>query len=126
MIILDSSFLIASLNTRDDLHAKAVALNQDIKSGKFGEALIPIEVIIEVSTYIARKLGNLNQARDYVNFLASNYKVVFCDWEVFEKSRLLYCHSNESLSLVDCIIINHAKKLHSTVASFDSKLLEKL
>jgi predicted nucleic acid-binding protein len=57
MIVLDSSFLVAFHNARDVHHQAALRVMEGVRGGRWGRALLPEYVFLEVVTVLAARRG---------------------------------------------------------------------
>lgn len=122
MIVLDSSFLVAFHNRRDVHHARALEAMERLIDGKWGPALLPEYVVLELATVllVRRNLktavsvtAGLLQAREVEFIPCSDYFVETVEW--FTKQR------RTKLSFTDAAIVAIAKRRSARyVATFDS------
>lgn len=121
MIVLDSSFLVAYHNTRDEHHAAAARGMARLMAGNWGRALLPEYVFLEVVTVLLARRGRdvaakagrvLLDARD-VDFVPCS-DVFLAAWDVFQNE------SAGRLSLTDAAIVTLARREKpGLVATFD-------
>ncbi len=116
LIFLDTSFIIALVNTLDDRHDLAVSLAESIESE---EKVVSNVVMVEVFNYLRKfKRGKVN---------LEVYRIIKDNFKIYEESMNLYDLALQTqlkyhgkLAFADCVIIEVMKKLNITeIASFD-------
>ncbi|MEW5996458.1 MAG: PIN domain-containing protein [Candidatus Micrarchaeota archaeon] len=118
-MLLDTSFLVAYYDKRDQNHPAAVRLVGELETGKFGRLIISEYVFDELMTILKKFVGKAKAAekgRDILNsldFLQADSKVFQLGWELFKKS--------EGLSFTDCYLVAAMKHYNiEYLATFDS------
>jgi len=121
LIVLDSSFLVAYLNENDAHHGAAAAIMQALIEGRWGRALLPEYVFLEVvtvlmvrrdSTLASRAARTLLQARE-VDFVPCS--------EIFEATLDVFLDQCDTrLSFTDAAIVGIARQHPpGLIATFD-------
>lgn len=116
LIFLDTSFIVAFVNTSDGRHDEAIEIAKKIENE---EKIISYVVIIEVLNSLRKfKKGKLNQ---------QVYRIIKDNFTIYEESINLYDDAlkiqlkyHGKLGFADCIIIETMKRLNiNQIASFD-------
>ncbi|MEK6893341.1 MAG: PIN domain-containing protein [Nanoarchaeota archaeon] len=121
MILLDTSFLIAYHNERDQNHTRACALLAEIKKGNYGEIYITDYIFSECATVLAVRIKNKEESIKHSESIKmipmlNTDEITFEEsWEYFKsQNRLL-------LSFTDCTMLTLMKKNKiSHLATFDT------
>ena len=122
MIVLDSSFLVAFHNHDDVHHESAAEAMGELLDGKWGEALLPEYVFVEVTTVLAAR-RNLSAAIQVGEILleARELELVPCReilteaFEVFRGQK-----GRKVLSFADSAIVAIARRRKAEfIATFD-------
>jgi uncharacterized protein len=122
LIVLDSSFLIAFHNRDDVHHESAAAAIDELLHGKWGEALLPEYVLLEVTTVLAAR-RNLTTAAQVGELLleARELELVPCHeflmetFDVFRRQK-----GRNVLSFTDSAIVAIARRKDAKfIATFD-------
>src|SRR3989338_8185433 len=100
-ILLDSSFIIASANQKDQYHENALGLSELIKSREFGEVFTSTYVFDETITYILAKHGHSKAVEIGKILLSSEITVLEISENVFAQAWELF-QSRKNLSFTDC------------------------
>ena len=105
MIMLDSSFLIAYHNTKDNNHKQASELMPRIASGEYGKVNITDYIFDETATYLAAKHG-LGKAVTIGTYLLGASELIGITKNDFEEAWSLFkSQRNTRLSFTDCTVI---------------------
>ncbi len=126
MIFLDSSFMVAFYNTRDENHVKAKILMPDIVNYKYGPLYISDYVFDEVVTVIFIRLRDLRKAVRIGEYLRKSVNLVevmssdFEDaWRIFKKQK------KTDFSFTDCTSISIMRRMNiRNLATFDRDFLK--
>lgn len=117
MILVDSSYIIALINNKDQYHKRAVELYDEISEE---EKLIPLLMLSEaITTVNAWKGGEVSKIlyeviRDEFNIYYPNEEDITCSMDCVLKY-------NRSLSLADCLAVYLMKKANIiNIYSFDA------
>lgn len=121
-IFLDTSFLIACANAKDENHAFAAALQDRIKQKEFGQCFISEYIFDEFVTFlrakkfpesVIRERGDALLQEKSIEFLSMNSDFFSSSWDFFKKST--------GFSFTDCttIILSNSYGI-KTIASFDA------
>lgn len=120
MIMLDTSFVIAYFNTRDQNHR--LALNTaKILDHQNRELYITDYLFGEIVTVSLVRLKNLNKAT-YVGKIMLEYcNLIYVDKDLFEQAWKIFSEQNLRLSFVDCTTVATMKSQKiQKIATFDS------
>jgi len=122
MIVLDASFVVAYFNEDDTHHTAAAAAWPDVVDGKWGPALLPEYIFLEVVTVLASRKGLEKAARWGTQLLdASEFEFVDCSpyfQAAFEAFRV---QRTTKMSVADVSILAIAKARRADhVATFDT------
>ena len=121
-LILDTSFLIALNNAKDENHKSAQSLKIKLKEKEFGQCYISDYIFDEFVTFLRAKSFPENSIKELGDALLADQsiKLLKIDVDIFLKSWEFFKRSNE-LSFTDCSTITLAKDFGiRNVASFDS------
>jgi predicted nucleic acid-binding protein len=124
-IVLDTSFLVAYHNQGDAHHARALSVMEEVTSGKWGVALLPEYVFLELTTVLARRrdlaaavsAGEWLLAMEELEFVPCS--MVFLD--AFDCFRG-FPGSNPSFTDAAIVAIARARRI-GAVATFDQDFL---
>lgn len=120
--ILDTSFLIALNNAKDENHESAQSLKVRLKEKEFGQCYISDYIFDEFVTFLRAKSFPENSIKEIGDALLADQsiKLLKIDIDTFLKSWEFFKKSSE-LSFTDCSTITLAKEFGiRNVASFDS------
>jgi predicted nucleic acid-binding protein len=122
MIVLDTSFLVAFHNSRDVHHGAAARLMTEVVDGRFGPALLPEYVFLELVTVLAarRDLATAIHAGDVL--LGAREVEFVARSDLFEETLAVFRGQRPSagLSFADAAIVAVARARGARhVASFD-------
>ena len=122
MIVLDSSFLIASHNTRDVHHESANQAMTELVAGRWGRALLLEYVFVEVATVLLVRRGLRVAARVTAALLASReIDFVPCSELFLDVFRTFRDQGDGMLSFTDAAIVTVSRRDGgSFVATFDA------
>jgi len=120
VILLDSSFLIAYYNIKDNNHQKTEETMLKIASGYYGQVQITDYIFDETVTYIAAKQG-FERAIKVGTTLLNGMEIVEVGKENFTSAWNLFKTQHDTrLSFTDCTNITSMKSLGITkIATFD-------
>lgn len=121
MIFLDTSFLVAYSNEKDENHKKAVELMKDITKGEYGDPHISDYIFDETVTVMFARTKKLEKAVDLGQKLLAGTKIVDIDnflfntsWDIFKSQK------SSEFSFTDCTTISAMIKARiRNLASFD-------
>ena len=119
---MDTSFLIALNNAKDENNKDAQSLKAKLKDKEFGQCYISDYIFDEFVTFLRAKSFPENSIKGIGDALLADpsIKLLKIDADMFLKSWESFKKSNE-LSFTDCSTITLAKEFGiRTVASFDS------
>ncbi|MEM2083464.1 MAG: type II toxin-antitoxin system VapC family toxin [Nitrososphaerota archaeon] len=126
MILLDTSFIVAFYNIRDENHSRAKNLMPDIINGKYGHLYISDYIFDETITVIFIRLKNLIETVRIGEYLRKSTKLLevassdFEDaWKIFKKQK------ETDFSFTDCTSISLMKRMNiKNIATFDEDFLK--
>jgi hypothetical protein len=126
MIFLDSSFLVAYSNEKDEYHEKAVKIAKEIDNDKYGTAVITDYIFDETMTTLLSRTGNFAKTIETGNKILDTVSVLNMDSSLFlEAWRVFKAQKKLSLSFTDCSIIAMCKTQGIlTLVTFDRLLKE--
>jgi predicted nucleic acid-binding protein len=122
VIVLDSSFLVAFLNTRDAHHRAAKVVVEGLVRGDWGPALLPEYVFLEVVTVLAarRSIEVAISAAD-VLLRAREVEFVPCSQYFLATLETFRREARFGLSFADAAIVAVQRARHAPyVATFDA------
>ena len=118
-MLLDTSFLVAYLDSRDQNHKSASALIKELESGKYGALFISEYAFDELMTVLRKHIGHKRTVLsgqhilDSIELVGIEQAVFRFAWELFKK--------HEKLSFTDCYQAALIKHLDiGYIATFDS------
>ncbi|MEM3506206.1 MAG: PIN domain-containing protein [Candidatus Bathyarchaeia archaeon] len=121
MILLDSSFIIAYSNERDENHSKAIKIAKDIDKEIYGLPVINDYVFDEVITVMLFKIKKLKQVLELGEKILEATMLINVDNELFNLSWKIFKEQNKpKFSFTDCTIIATCRRNGiSKIATFD-------
>lgn len=120
MILLDSSFIIALYNTRDQHHENAQELIKSIMDKDFGDIFISDYIFDEVATCLLKNIGH-HESVKICDVILNSSNLVFINETLFKRSfEIFKKQKNTRLSFTDCtnIIIMEERGMRN-IAAFD-------
>lgn len=99
--LIDTSFIVALVNERDEDHEKAVELSIQFNRKPF---IITDAVLLEIGNSLSRrfKRESIETIQDFFN--SDDVDIIGLDETLFNKAFELYkTHSDKSWGLVDCV-----------------------
>lgn len=103
MILLDTSFVVAYYNTRDEHHEKAKEIMQKLKVNMLGECCITDYIFDECMTVILLRLKDIKKATEIGNDLLALTKIIYMDENLFQFTRQIFKEQQKTkLSFTDC------------------------
>ena len=113
-IFVDTQFVIALINERDEHHRRSVELSQHYQGSPFVTTDV---VLLEIGNALARNFRQ-NAIRVTEDFLsAKNAQVIRLTPELFEQGFALYSkHQDKSWGMTDCISFVVMKELDINMA----------
>lgn len=123
MIFLDTSFLVAVELEKDENHQKAVRVNREIASGKYGKAYVSDYVFDEVTTLVLGRTRDLTTAVLAGNYLRQSVNLIKLSENGFDESWQMFKNQKSGkLSFTDCTILSVLKQNNiDNIATFDSE-----
>ncbi len=121
MIVLDSSFLIGFHNSRDVHHVAAAGVMSGLLDGRWGQALLPEYVFLEVTTVLAARRG-VSKAAEVGRILleAAELEFVPCSDLFLETFGIFEEQGDAGLSFVDSALLVLARRTGAEhIATFD-------
>lgn len=120
MIVIDTNVIIAFHNSRDALHARAVALMERIDAGEFGQACVSDYVFDESMNYFSARVGR-KDAIEVGTILLESFHIVRVTESMFRGAWWLFKGST-GLSFTDCVNVALVKELEiDHLATFDKE-----
>lgn len=122
-VFIDTSVLVAFLNTRDENHPKAIKIVKDILSNMYGKPVISDYIFDELATVSLIRTKSIEITKFFGNYLInSNLIIIKVDDEIFYKSWNIFCNYG-NISFTDCTILSLADLFKIVyLATFDKKL----
>lgn len=126
MIFLDTSFIVAFYNVRDENHAKAKNLMPDIVNYKYGPLYISDYVFDETVTVVFIRLRNLRRAIRIGEYLRKSVRLVEVESSNFEDAWRMFKKQRETgFSFTDCASISIMRRMNiRNIATFDKNFLK--
>ncbi|MBU5537653.1 MAG: PIN domain-containing protein [Candidatus Aenigmatarchaeota archaeon] len=126
MIILDTSFIVAFYNIRDENHTRAAKLMRDIIAGKYGELFITDYIFDECMTVIFIRLKNLSETVRIGELIRKSTKFLEIEKSDFEEAwKLFKRQKTTAFSFTDCSTLVIAKENNiKNIATFDEDFLK--
>lgn len=123
MIFLDTSFLVALELEKDENHADAAKINNEIIYGKYGSACISDYVFDEVVTLTLARTHDLAMAVKIGNNLKISVEFILLNESTLDDSWVLFCkQKTKRLSFTDCTTISLMKANNMrNIATFDKE-----
>ena len=121
MIFLDSSFLVAFYNEKDEHHVKANSIMKNVVTKKYGEVFISDYVFYEFVTIMLVRTKNHSKTITTANDLLNFIYMLFMDKDLFEKAWDIFKNQkNTSFSFTDCTTLAIIRKEEMKyIATFD-------
>jgi predicted nucleic acid-binding protein len=121
MILLDTSFIVAFYNTRDENHQKAVRVMEEIVKEKYGEVLITDYIFDESITVIFIRLKSLSKAVKIGEAIIKSAEIVEIGKSLFDKAWKMFKRQKKTkFSFTDCTTIAVMEdKSIKNIATFD-------
>jgi len=126
MIFLDTSFMVAFYNTRDENHVKAKNLMSDIINFKYGPLYVSDYVFDETVTVIFIRLRDLRRAVRIGEYLRKSVELVKVASSNFEDAWRIFKKQKETgFSFTDCTSISVMRRMNiRNIATFDRDFLK--
>ncbi|MGC8831968.1 MAG: type II toxin-antitoxin system VapC family toxin [Thermoproteota archaeon] len=126
MIFLDTSFIAAFYNVRDENHVKAKNLMPDIVNSKYGPLYISDYVFDETVTVAFIRLRNLRRAVRIGEYLRKSVRLIEVTGSNFEDAWRIFKKQKETdFSFTDCTSISIMKRMNiRNIATFDRDFLK--
>jgi predicted nucleic acid-binding protein len=121
VIVLDSSFIVASHNARDVHHAAAMRAMDELLTGKWGRALLLEYVFLEVVTVLLARRG-LPTASAVASILLQAREIDFvsCSDLFLDALEIFRNQPGTKLSFTDAAIVTVARRQDvGVIATFD-------
>lgn len=120
MIMLDTSFIVAYFNTRDQNHSSAVKIAK-ILANQNHELYITDYLFGEIATVSLVRLKNLEKAAQIGTTILEYCNLLHVDKDIFEHAWKIFSEQKLRLSFVDCttIVVMKNQKIQK-IATFDN------
>lgn len=106
MILLDTSFLVAYFNRRDQNHKNARNIINDIVSKKFGSIYLTDYIFNETVTVSLIKTKDLNKTTSIGDYLLKSLEMIWIDENLFSEGWKIFCNQRGTrLGFTDCTTI---------------------
>jgi predicted nucleic acid-binding protein len=121
VIVLDSSFIVASHNARDVHHAAAMRVMEELLAGKWGRALLLEYVFLEVVTVLLARRGlSIASAVASILLQAREIDFVSCSDLFLDTLETFQNQAGTKLSFTDAAIVTAARRQDvGLIATFD-------
>ncbi len=121
MIILDTSFIVAFYNTRDQNHQVAVNVMDDIIKGKYGKLYITDYIFDESMTVIFIRLKSLSETVKIGEVIRKSSEMLEIEKSDFENTWNLFKKQiHTAFSFTDCSTLEIMKRSAiRNIATFD-------
>ncbi len=124
MIFLDSGFIIALSNDRDEHNRRAMEIVKDIKGNTYGDSVITDYIFDEVLTSLLARVGELRMAVRTGEGLLGTTSLIGIDPVMFSETWNI-SQRNPRLSFTDCSTIATCRANGiERIATFDKVLGE--
>ena len=104
MIMLDTSFVVAYFNTRDQNHDQATKTGKILARQNL-EIYITDYIFGEIVTVVFVKLKNLEKALNIGKIILESCNLIHVEKDIFEHAWKIFSGQKLRLSFVDCITI---------------------
>ena len=121
MILLDTSFLVAYFNQRDENHPKVMNIIKDIVEKKFGTLCMTDYIFDETVTVSLIKMKNLDRATRIGDYLLKALETIRIEEDVFlEAWKIFHSQKGTKLGFTDCTTIAAMRYRNiDNIATFD-------
>ena len=120
-VFLDSGYIIALANKKDNYHGNAARLSELIQSKEFGEIFISDYVFDETMTYLFAKQNHSKAVEIGKRLLNSEIRLISVSESIFEQAWQLF-QERKNLSFTDCTNIKiMAENSIKNLATFDKE-----
>ncbi|MBS3137197.1 type II toxin-antitoxin system VapC family toxin [Candidatus Woesearchaeota archaeon] len=120
-VLLDTSFIIALALEEDSDHLYAVALNNQLKTGRFGATFYTDYIINEVLTLLRRKKVNKENIKQLADILFMKKRQLLLSNDDIVQNAITIFFQYKRLSFVDASSIAYARMYKiSKIYSFDT------
>lgn len=120
-VLIDTSFLVAYYDSRDNNHQRSTELLKDIETRKFGSTFISDYIFDETITLLKKYIGN-KRATEKGNDILNSLELIEVDTAVFNSAWDISKKFDE-LSFTDCTSIALMKRYDiSYITTFDAEL----
>ena len=109
VVIIDTGFLLALRNDKDDFHNIAKNVMRNMLQNKFGTIIISDYVFDETMTLAMVRTNQINLVRDIEDYIFKSKRIrfQFIDEKQFNNSRKLFIkYFDHRLSFTDCTILS--------------------
>ena len=115
MKFLDSSFLIALTNSKDQWHSKALKLKELLSDN-----LIITDIVLSETITVVGALGGGKAAKEVFEFILDNCHIEFLDKKIIKEVFEIYLKYDGTLSFSDAFSVFTMKKKNiNEILSFD-------
>lgn len=126
MILLDTSFIVAYYNIRDENHSKAEDLMEDLEAGKYGTLCITDYIFDESTTVAFIRLKSLSETVKIGELIRKSTGLLEVEksdfedaWDLFKKQEAT------AFSFTDCSTLIMMKENNiKNIATFDEDFLK--
>lgn len=124
MILLDTGIIVARASAKDQHHARAVEIMNEIDEGKYGTLVITDYVFDEAMTLLLSRLGDVKAIAELGDKILSSGMLISTDTERFMSAWQIFKTQRKTrLSFTDCTILACCKITRIEVlATFDNTL----
>ncbi len=128
-VVLDTGPLVAYVNEQDPLHDRAVELVEAALAGHLGTPVSTDYVLDEALTLLAKKVHREDVSRAFAAWAWGQapverrpFQLRWTDRAILrEATEIHLSHFDQKLSVTDCTLIVHARRLGADVATFDGR-----
>lgn len=121
MILLDTSFLVAYFNQKDENHQKAMNVIHGVVGKKFGSPYMTDYIFGETVTVALIRMRNLDRATRIGKYLLEALETIRIEEDLFlEAWKMFYSQKGTKLGFTDCTTLA-AMRYHDieNIATFD-------
>ena len=126
MIVLDTSFIVAFYNTRDENHQKAIKLMDEITKGKYGKLYITDYIFDESITVVLIRLKSISETVKIGESIRKSTELLEVEMTDFEDAWKFFKRQEiTGFSFTDCTTLEMMKKNEiKNIATFDEDFVK--
>lgn len=129
MILIDTGPLVAAVHPQDKQHERALGLLAAVSAGRYGQPLSTDYILAEGLTLIQVRVGRRDIADRFAALFsgAKDHSVAALavrstGADILEEAiELHFQHYDRRLSVTDCSLVAHARRLQAVIGTFDGR-----